>query len=253
MDPSYVAVYRDLYERHWWWRAREQAVLSVIRQVHAPAPGDRVLDIGCGDGWLFDKLLPLGEVEGVEADPAAVTPDGPHRRRIHIGPFDDSFDPPHRFRLILMLDVLEHLDQPAAAAARIRDLLTEDGVCVLTVPALPWLWTGHDTVNRHVTRYTAATLRSVLEPAGLEIVLARYLFHWVACAKLAIRCKERMLGSSLQPPRVPPAPVNWLLTRLTAAELRGGRGLGLPFGSSLLAVVKRATNGKRSLDQAGEL
>jgi len=241
LDPDYVAVYRDLYERHWWWRSREQAVLSVISQVHAPAPGDRVLDIGCGDGLLFDKLAPFGEVEGVEANPRAVTPDGPHRRRIHVGSFD-SFTTPHRYRLILMLDILEHLANPEAAAKRIYSLLTEDGVCVITVPAFRWLWTGHDVVNRHVTRYTVSTLRSILQPAGLRIVWARYLFHWVACAKLVVRLKECLLGQDLTPPRVPPAPLNRWLTRLTALELRNGRGLGIPIGSSLLAVVKRAAS-----------
>jgi SAM-dependent methyltransferase len=46
-----------------------QAVLELL----APVPGERILDLGCGDGVLTAKLVEAGaEVVGTDADPAMV-------------------------------------------------------------------------------------------------------------------------------------------------------------------------------------
>ncbi|QDV29794.1 bifunctional 3-demethylubiquinone-9 3-methyltransferase/ 2-octaprenyl-6-hydroxy phenol methylase [Planctopirus ephydatiae] len=240
MDAGYVQVYRQLYNQHWWWRTRETAVLGAIREFHEPSPDDCVLDIGCGDGLFFDRLKDFGSVEGIEVDPLAVSETGPYRRQIHVGPFDDSFVTTRRYRLITMLDVLEHLDDPTAAAKLVRTLLTPDGLFVLTVPAFQTLWTGHDTMNQHRTRFTRATLRAVLDAAQLEIVASRYLFHWLAAAKLIIRGLECVRGPDQSPPKLPSPFINRLLGTLTTWELRRGKGLGLPFGSSLLMLARPA-------------
>ena len=215
-------------------------MLAVLRRRHVARPGDRVLDIGCGAGLFFERLAAFGTVEGVEPDPLAVSANGVHRERIHVRPFDATFDPGHRFRLIVMLDVLEHLDDADGALRHIRRLLAPDGTLVVTVPALRWLWTAHDDMNQHVTRYTAAELRAAARRAGLDVVEMHYLFHWMATAKLAVRLKERLLGAAAGTPRIPPPWLNRLLEAVTAVDLRGGRGWGLPFGSSLIAVLRRA-------------
>lgn len=240
MDAQYVSGYRELYTRHWWWRSRERAVLGAIEEFHRPGPNDRVLDIGCGDGLFFDELSKFGRVEGIEANAAALSASGRHRRRIHVARIEQVERGLSNYRLITMLDVLEHIDDEKAAVKSVRSLLAQDGRVVLTVPAFQWLWTGHDTVNHHYRRYTANRLRSLFESAGFEVECVRYLFHWVGCAKLLVKCKELILGEDLSGPRVPRDSINWILKKVSLAELRKGRGLGVPFGSSLLAILKHA-------------
>jgi 2-polyprenyl-3-methyl-5-hydroxy-6-metoxy-1,4-benzoquinol methylase len=124
MREDYLDLYRELYMRHWWWRAREKLILKTLR-AQQPAQGWKsILDVGCGDGLFFDQLLRLGEVEGVEPSAALVNPESAHRSRIHICPLDENFQPGKQFSLILMLDVLEHLPDPAAALGRALALLT---------------------------------------------------------------------------------------------------------------------------------
>src|ERR1051326_7977069 len=164
MDSQYGRHYRDLYQRHWWWRARERLILDVLR-AHRPASGWRnVLDVGCGDGLFFDALAQLDGVtlvEGVEPDASLVSRDGPHYDRIHVAPFDARFQPGRRYSLVLMLDVLEHLPDPAAAVSHAISLLEPDGVLLATVPAFMSLWTRHDELNHHYTRYTEQTFRAM--------------------------------------------------------------------------------------------
>ena len=239
MDSDYGARYRELFQRHWWWRARERVILDALR-AHRPAAGGRnVLDVGCGDGLFFDELARLPGVqlvEGVEPGADLVSPDGPHRARIHIVPFDASFDVGRRYSLIVMLDVLEHLPDPAASLRHAVSLLEPGGVFLATVPAFMSLWTRHDDLNHHYTRYNTSSFGRLADEAGLRIDELRYFFHWTAAAKIATRIKEGLISGEPASPTVPPAPVNRALYALSRLEERLLGAARLPFGSSLLAV-----------------
>jgi 2-polyprenyl-3-methyl-5-hydroxy-6-metoxy-1,4-benzoquinol methylase len=246
MDADYGAHYRDLFERHWWWRARERVILAALR-AHEPSRGwSTVLDIGCGDGLFFDALAQLRGVtfvEGVEPAAALVSPDGPHRERIHVVPFDERFDTGRRYSLITMLDVLEHLPDPVAALRHALALLEPDGVFLATVPAFMALWTRHDELNYHYTRYTKESFGALASAAGLRIEDERYFFHWTALAKVATRVAEWAMPGEPRAPAVPAAPINRVLYALSRAEEKVMGGLPLPFGSSLLVVGGRAARG----------
>jgi SAM-dependent methyltransferase len=242
MDSEYGARYRELFERHWWWRARERVILDALRR-HRPASGWRaVLDVGCGDGLFFDTLAALDGVtlvEGVEPAAALVSPGGAHRERIHVVPFDTGFQPGRRYSLVLMLDVLEHLPDPAAALAHAVSLLEPGGVFLATVPAFMALWTRHDELNHHYTRYTSRGFAELAEAAGLRVDETRYFFHWTAAAKLGTRLAELMSTGAPESPRVPPEPLNKALYYLSRLEERLLGRLRVPVGSSLLVVGTR--------------
>lgn len=235
MDADYGQVYRDLYRRHWWWRARE---VFILRELRRRLGGRRaaILDVGCGDGLFFDRLAEFGDVEGIEPAAALVSPDGPHRARITVAPFDERFQPARRYGLILMLDVLEHMPEPARALRHALTLLEPGGTFLATVPAFNALWTTHDDVNHHYTRYTRSSFAALARDAGLRIDSAPYFFHWTFPAKLLTRAAELVLHPKPTPPRVPPSWANEALYRLSLLEQRTVGRLPLPFGSSLMVV-----------------
>ena len=239
MDPAYARHYRRLYEHHWWWRAREDALLSALRRVHPPTGRDRILDVGCGDGLLFDRLRPWGDVEGIEPDGTVVTPGGAHASRIHVRPFDERFQPDHDYSLILMLDVLEHLDDPEGALRHAAALLAPNGHLVVTVPSFNLLWTNHDVVNHHRTRYTKRAFRTIAAAAGVRVIEEHYWFQWTFPAKLFQRLWERMAGTSPGPARLPPDWLNRALYRWSLLENSTLAALNPPFGSSLFVVCAR--------------
>ena len=239
MDSDYGARYRELYQRHWWWRARERVIVDALRDRLSVTGGGNVLDVGCGDGLFFDELAKLPGVrfvEGVEPAADLVSPDGPHRARIHVAPFDASFDPGRRYSLIVMLDVLEHLPDPAASLRHALTLLEPDGVFLATVPAFVALWTRHDDLNHHYTRYDQSSIRALADRAGLRIDESRYFFHWTAAAKVATRIKEALIPGEPASPSVPPPLLNRALYSVSRLEEWALGSLRLPFGSSLLVV-----------------
>lgn len=234
MKQEYARQYRELYERHWWWRAREALLVYELRRRQPPTGWHSILDVGCGDGLLFDRLAAFGEVFGVEPDSDLVSP-GPHRKHITVAPFDAAYQPARCFRLILMLDVLEHMPDPAGALRHAACLLEPGGWLLATVPAFHVLWTAHDDFNAHLERYTISSFCRLAARGGFDVVSARYLFHWLFPAKLAVRAVERIRAQPPKPAAVPPNWLNIALRRLTLAEARLLGWARLPFGSSVLA------------------
>ncbi|HMA40482.1 MAG TPA: class I SAM-dependent methyltransferase [Gemmatimonadales bacterium] len=240
MELEYARHYRSLYERHWWWRARERFLLETLSRWRPAKGWGAILDVGCGDGLMFDRLSELGDVEGVEADPSIVSETGKHRARIQVRPFDASFQPGKRYSLILMLDVIEHLSDPGGALRHAVTLLEPGGVLVATVPAFLLLWTTHDVLNHHFTRYTKRSFGTLARSAGLRVVRAGYFFHWIYPAKLLVRLREAIVHPHPSPPRVPPRWMNELLYLGSRLEQKLVTPLGVPFGSSLLVVARPA-------------
>jgi 2-polyprenyl-3-methyl-5-hydroxy-6-metoxy-1,4-benzoquinol methylase len=244
LDPKYGERYRELFEKHWWWRARTRLIIDLLHRLEPASGWKRILDIGCGDGLFFPELSRFGEVEGLEPSAEIVSPTNPYRDRIQICPFDGNFRPGKLYSLILMLDVLEHLEEPVNALRHVLELLEPHGTFVATVPAFMALWTNHDDINHHYIRYSKASFREVADQAGLYIKEERYLYHWTCPVKMAIHFKERLSRSEPVPAQVPTSIVNEFLYGITRLEQKILTPLSLPFGSSLLVVGGKASQRK---------
>jgi SAM-dependent methyltransferase len=237
-------------ERHWWFRARQEILLDLLRR-WVPA-GGRVLDVGCGTGYFLGAANQEWEVWGLDPAPEAVA--FCHTRgltRVRQGTSDDlrSLDLP-QVDAVTFFDVLEHLDNDQAALEAARTRLEPGGMVLATVPAYPWLWSQHDEWNHHRRRYTTKTLGSLLRSAGLEPTVLTYynsrLFPLAVLSRLLTRRRgEEGPSESLLP--VPAAPLNQLLYRVFRSEgrrLTGSQPHPFRFGLSLLTVARSATHNK---------
>jgi SAM-dependent methyltransferase len=240
MQNDYGVEYARLYNEHWWWRAREEILLGLLRRLDLPR-GAEVLDVGCGDGLFFPRLEGFGRVRGIEVDEGLLTPGGPYRDRIFTRPLGDPLyqGPGWRFDLITALDVIEHIEDDRAAVASLAGMLRPGGVLLVTVPAFPLLWDRHDEINHHFRRYTAGGLRRVLDGHGLELVQVRYLFRALFLPKLLVRLVNAGGSRKIAQHATPPRPVNALAGRLCVLEDRLLKGFPIPFGTSVLALARR--------------
>src|SRR4030095_3337719 len=56
-DPAYFARLFSIEDRHFWFRARNRVIATVVAQLRTPlAPGYRVLEVGCGTGKVLKML-----------------------------------------------------------------------------------------------------------------------------------------------------------------------------------------------------
>ena len=243
-DPS---AYTDLLERegrHFWFLARKRIVREILQQI-APRLGEgfRAVEAGCGNGDL------LGVLEGMSGHPFAVGIDLFHEGLQHArgrvscplirGDVRNvAFRKP--FDLVLLCDVLEHVDDDAAALENIHRFLKPAGTLLLTVPAHPSLWSAFDDAAGHRRRYTGSELERRLLRAGFSV---EYLTHFMAPVFPLVWLKRRVAEPCMPSGRTGLAViplVNGFLERLLAAEiplvLSRRR---IPFGSSILALASR--------------
>lgn len=251
MDANYARQYRELFERHWWWRAREELILATLESLRPKKDWGPILDVGCGDGLFFEKLQGFGSVEGIEMDSTGVTSGGRWAEQIQLRPFDNTFEPQQRYGLILMLDVLEHLADPLTSLRRAVELLRPHGRILITVPAFSLLWTSHDDLNHHYRRYTRRSLAALARQSGARILRERYFFQWMSPVKLAVHFKERFIPAAPVIPRVPAPWLNRCLYRLSVTEQRILGKLPIPFGSSLLVIAGRDDGDAKELGHTG--
>ena len=121
-----------------------------------------ILDIGSGDCWFSEKLLaklPKGshitcsDLNFTDEDLAAIPAPGIKKVR-------DI--PQQTFDIVIMLDVLEHIEDDAAFLQHeVMPRLKPESHLVISVPAHPSLFTSHDTFLGHYRRYTRSQLLKV--------------------------------------------------------------------------------------------
>ena len=177
-----------------------------------------------------------------EPDPTLVDSCPQWRQCIEMTGFGPDYSASRQYDLVLMLDVLEHIEDELGALGSLRRLLKPGGHAILTVPALQSLWSVHDVVNQHYRRYDKMGLQRLIEDSGLAVLELRYFFIWplglMYLRKLLVGTKQRARKSYTV--IVPPAPVNRLFAGISRTEQRLMRlGVHWPLGSSLLAVVER--------------
>jgi SAM-dependent methyltransferase len=239
MDETYVRRYPDLERNHFWWRVRRRLIGRLIAD-RLDLTKCSVLDIGCGSGVTLEYLSDAGaaEVRGIEIDPLALRPDSPINERIIVGDlFELDID---TYDIVVMLDVLEHIQADTAALTKVAGCLADDGLLILTVPAYCWLWSSHDEINSHFRRYSARQLRERLDAAGFRVDQIGYMFAGLVLPKLVMRGLE-MAGFDPGAPSVEdPSTLSNLAFRWFSAEAAVARRSAhmLPFGSSVVAVAR---------------
>lgn len=245
MQESYSHSYANLWRNHWWWRVRHRLVMRTVAQClrSAQLPGRaRIFDVGCAGGLTLDDLSQFGDVYGLEPDPHLIDSCPHWRDRVELTEFSRHYRAKRSYHLVLMLDVLEHIEDEQGAIQGLWNLLEPGGQLILTVPALESLWSVHDEINRHFRRYRRRELGERLAAQGFEVLDLQYFFAWslplLYLRRLLLGTKRRQ-GQDYAV-RVPSKPINALFSGLSRCELWLMRmGVRWPLGSSLLAVARR--------------
>jgi SAM-dependent methyltransferase len=239
MDPAYVIVHAEMDRHHWWFRGRLAVVREVVSRVAGPRRV-RLLELGCGSGNVLEALTSLGEAVGMEHEPALLGLARAAGLDVRQGTLPDDLVVPDGWAdIVLLLDVLEHLEEEAAALATARRALRGNGRLVVTVPAYPWLWSSHDVVLGHRRRYSAPRLRRALEDGGFQVEWTSYFNTLLFAPLLMVRFYKRLRGGQGHDLVRPRATLNTLLAHGFALERHLVPRVGLPFGASLLAVARR--------------
>lgn len=189
--------------RHPWEVSRFNFLSNVLGTGLANAQLTRsldVLDAGSGDGWFGRQLcckhvLPGASTVTCWDDNYSPKDLDTLRAKTPSAVDFTSRQPQRNFDVVLLLDVLEHIEDDAAFLRRlVTTNLVPGGFFLLSVPAIPALYGRHDIALRHFRRYRPSGARRVLKEAGLKISTSGGLFHSLLVPRIIQRPLEFLSG-----------------------------------------------------------
>jgi SAM-dependent methyltransferase len=247
-----------LIKRHPWWQARSRLVVSLLNR-NAISPPARVLDAGCGWGVTLEALEEHGyRASGLDVSRQALERLNQPGRQLFEADLTCPLGPAAlnhaTFDAVLALDVIEHLDDDGAALNSLGRLVRPGGLMIVSVPALPELFSEFDQVQGHRRRYQPDDLRGAFDRSGLMIERLYWWGSWLVPLFQARR--HRSSRRTGQPPeeiyrqhlRLPPWPLPALFRAAFAWEERRALRGTTNRGTSLVAVARRPRhNGQRTI------
>lgn len=242
MNIDMYRIFFKIQKKHWWFVTKKKIVLDTIDRHYSRHANTKVLDIGCGSGLMLNALEDIGQTFGMDMSDEAIS----FSKEIFKGRVEKGFLPdqiPYEenfFDLITALDVIEHVDQDVDALKSLRSRLVSSGKAVITVPAYMFLWSAFDEMNEHKRRYTLTELNVKLVQAGFTVEKISYyntlLFPVVYVVRMLNNLLKRDGASDVDMPSVP---LNFVLQRIFGIEKYLLKYMNLPFGVSILAVVRK--------------
>jgi hypothetical protein len=203
---------------HWYYRAKSAAMLRMLQG----STFDKVLDVGAGSGFFSRHLLdrtPCREAICVDPNYAEESTEDQNGKRIRFVRQAENFDG----HIVLMMDVLEHVADDAGLLRTYASRAPAGTRFLITVPAMPWLWSSHDVFLEHYRRYTTASMSRVIQAAGLRQVSLCYYFGLTLPLAAAVRLGRRFITGRVERPgsdmRVHAPFVNMALLQICRAEL----------------------------------
>ena len=155
------------------------------------------LDFGAGIGTFSDSVdLPPARVHCVEPDAAArdILADRGFQVHADLSGVDDA-----AVQYVFSLNVLEHIEDDAAALANLFRVLEPGGRLFLYLPAFNLLFTSMDTHVGHHRRYRLSGIERLLLQAGFEIEKKAYADALGFFATLAFRLFDGSEPAPLKP------------------------------------------------------
>lgn len=211
--------------------------LAFQRELIEPHCGRSVLEVGAGVGEFAAQLTDLDRLVVTDLDPDAQTmmkQRFAHRPEVEVRGFDIDADEPlsRPVETVVAINVLEHIDDDAAALRSLARSVRPGGTIVLWVPGYQQLYGEFDRLVGHVRRYTPATVSDAMRRAGLRVRLARPVNLLGAAAWwLAVRRG----GTGAPNPKLVAAYDRVVIPVTRAVE----RVVRAPFGQSVLAVAEK--------------
>jgi len=166
-------------EHHFWNVARNGMVSDLLQWIERRqgASIGPMLEVGCGRGIVVDYLRRhRRDCYGVELAQVPVD----RALAGHVWTGKDCFALPAAFRdrveLILLLDVIEHVENPTEFLLQIKKAYRNCRWLIVSVPARMELWSDFDEMYGHFRRYDGQSLREHFTRGGAELVRWRYRF-----------------------------------------------------------------------------
>lgn len=207
---------------HFWVKWRFAMVKKMLKPYLSKQT--RILEIGCGNGlvmWQFENELNV-VIDGCDLNLFAL------ENRLNVSGnlfLYDIFDlhPAlvEKYDIVLLLDVLEHIEDDTTFIKTAQKYLKEGGQILVGVPAHKFLYSRYDLIVGHTQRYESQQLKQLLK--SVNLVDIESLFWGFSLIPLALLRKihlkfirdDQVIRNGFKPPH---RFFNWLINILMKIE-----------------------------------
>lgn len=247
MNPAEFANIARVEREFWWYRGMQRILLRLLDGMKNGRAPSRVLEAGCGTGYIAGLLQ---QERGWPVVPIDLGWEGlRYARGMHVERLAqaDISSLPFRegsFELVLSLDVIVHFPrgQEQSAMEELVRVLAPGGLLILRVSALDLLRSRHSEFTYERQRFTGKRLKQLASAHGIRVLRCTYANSLLLpIALLKFRIWEPLLR---KPPasgvELVPRWLDRLLYMPLAAEAAWlAAGLNFPLGQSLILIGEK--------------
>lgn len=213
---------------------------NAIQQVSKYLPSARtvIMEIGCSSGFLLNDLakeFPKTVLIGADVVKEPLYRLAKNLPGIPLLRFDllKCPLPDNSVDILIMLNVLEHIEHDVDALKKAFNLLKPGGALIVEVPAGPLLYDAYDAELQHFRRYSPVELQNKLKQAGFIITrrshLGFLLFPAFAAVKLINKWRYKK-NTTVVRQQAANTSASWLVKIAMTVESKFLSGANLPFG-----------------------
>lgn len=248
MSEKLLTTFFKVETTHWWWIGRKKIVISLLK-MHLKRGNNIILDAGCGTGAGLLYLKKFGKVYGLDLSPVATK--FCKKRGIKNIKTGDVSNLPYRnktFDLVCLMDVIEHTSRNDIVLQEIFRVLKPNGKFLMTLPALPFIFSKHDKEQGHFQRYTKTQIQQLLLNAGFIEKKISYFNIFLSFPIILIRLLSKTVkplekladfDSRLNYAISKKTYANRMLTTIFSLESFLLKYINLPFGISILTIYEK--------------
>lgn len=231
-------------EKYHWWFVGRRNIIYMFLVNFLPNKINNAIDIGCGTGLNTSLLKSFSNnVAALESSDVAINFVKKSNPELSIikGKFPDFYSN-EKYDLITLFDVLEHIKDDSYSLKRIEELLNPGGVALITIPALPLLWTEHDELFGHYRRYKKGELENLITSnTKLSITKISYFNFFLFPPILLIRLIKKIYNFRKGESDFynSSKPINYLFSKIFSLEGFFIKYVNLPIGSSIICVLRK--------------
>jgi SAM-dependent methyltransferase len=222
---------------HFWMRWRHRILLQQLKRLDFPIKN--ALEIGCGHGvvrQMLERDLAI-PIDGCDLSQHALEMATKGQGRLLVYDiFDENAEMLNAYDMILLMDVIEHIEDDVAFLNASLKHLKSNGI---NVPAHMSLYSRYDEVAGHKRRYNTRAMKALFRAVNVRpISIIQWGFSLVALllarkVVLSFISHERTIRTGFEPPNA------FVRVLETLQSIETSLPFSMPLGSSLFAIGQK--------------
>jgi SAM-dependent methyltransferase len=178
-DYQNVSMSNDWFEltdlNHFWVQWRFRILQSMLKPL--VTQDLKILEIGCGNGLVMHQLEKSMNliIDGCDLNRYALDNLFDVSGNVFLYDiYDLKLDMLDKYDVIIMLDVIEHIDNDIGFMQTALKYLKKSGYLVVGVPALQSLFSKYDAIVGHKRRYSIRDIDKIFKETNVELIRSQY-------------------------------------------------------------------------------